>query len=516
MTAFQQASTSNNSPLKRKRGQEAPYSSKDPLPSKRSRTSTRHTTQGRPQETEKHTSTTVADPIQSWVLNETWPREYFEPEDQASADTLERDSWQNDMAALPPIPDVQYMERNGFKYPLPVKKAPTSLRRKQSDSTLAGSSDQKNRESKSTPYRDLRYATLLAAKGSYMDKSDLGIANTSLSSYKTLLSSEQTIPTDSLFRDDVFEATCRSVQDRNESRIIRSISPYIVPSAEDLAIMGAAKLKCLIENVNEGWTGSIPVQGPRPQPDYSVGFRRSAFSEEQLNRLDPLIGSVFDTSFFVATYRMYFPFLTCEVKCGAAALDVADRQNAHSMTIAVRSIIELYRAVKREKELDREILAFSISHDHCAVRIYGHYAVVNNSETTFYRHPIKKFDFTSEEGADKWTAYKFTKNVYDVWMPTHLERICSAVDQLPSSLNFQVSEGSEVQSEAATGLSQDMGSLLSDPDNVDIVSLEDDELNPILQTATPDTSVSKGVGQGAAKRAKKPRITKEQTGRRKE
>ena len=44
----------------------------------------------------------------------------------------------------------------------------------------------------------------------------------------------------------------------------------------------------------------------------------------------------------MATYYMYFPFLTCEVKCGAAALDVADRQNAHSMTLAVRGIVELF------------------------------------------------------------------------------------------------------------------------------------------------------------------------------
>lgn len=247
--------------------------------------------------------------------------------------------------------------------------------------------------------------------------------------------------------------------------------------------------------------------GPRPQPDYAVGFDRSAFTTEQLKRLGPLIGSVFDTSYFVATYRMLFPFLTCEVKCGAAALDIADRQNAHSMTIAVRSIVELYRAVRREKEMDREILAFSISHDHCAVRIYGHYAVISDSETTFYRQPIKKFGFTSEQGTDKWTAYKFTKNVYDVWMPIHLKRICSVVDQLPPSLNFQVSNEPGAQTEETTGLSQDIGSLLSDPDNIDLASQED-ELNPIPQTATPDTSVSKGVDQGAARRPKKPRITK--------
>jgi len=57
----------------------------------------------------------------------------------------------------------------------------------------------------------------------------------------------------------------------------------------------------------------------------------------------------------MATWRMYFPFFTCEVKCGAAALDVADRQNAHSMTLAVRGIVELFRLVKREKELHQEI-----------------------------------------------------------------------------------------------------------------------------------------------------------------
>ncbi|KAK3342729.1 hypothetical protein B0H65DRAFT_394031, partial [Neurospora tetraspora] len=59
--------------------------------------------------------------------------------------------------------------------------------------------------------------------------------------------------------------------------------------------------------------------------------------------------------------------------CGAAALDIADRQNAHSMTLAVRAIVELFRFVKREDEVNRQILAFFVSHDHQSVRIYGHY-----------------------------------------------------------------------------------------------------------------------------------------------
>jgi hypothetical protein len=43
------------------------------------------------------------------------------------------------------------------------------------------------------------------------------------------------------------------------------------------------------------------------------------------------MGELTDTSFFMATYSMYFPFLTCEAKFGAAALDIADRQNVYSI-----------------------------------------------------------------------------------------------------------------------------------------------------------------------------------------
>lgn len=112
--------------------------------------------------------------------------------------------------------------------------------------------------------------------------------------------------------------------------------------------------------------------------------------------------------------RMFFPFFTYEVKCGAAALDVTDHQNAYSITVTVKGIIKLFKAVKREKELHQKILAFSISHDYRSVRIYGHYVVIKEEKTTFYRHPIHEFSFTALDGKEKWTSYKFTKNVYDI------------------------------------------------------------------------------------------------------
>ncbi|KND87242.1 hypothetical protein TOPH_08106, partial [Tolypocladium ophioglossoides CBS 100239] len=241
------------------------------------------------------------------------------------------------------------------------KKSSSNLRKRSISATSTTPSDQKPREEKSAPYRDPRYKTLLETKGSFMDKSELGIMDESKTLCQTLLETAQAEPQDSLFRSNIFESTCRKVEDRNETRVIRDITPLIVPPAEILCTYGTSHLKHLIESVNEGWNNSIPLTSTRPQPDYSVGFKRDAFSEDQLAKLSPFIGDFIagDQSFFMATYYMYFPFLTCEVKCGAAALDIADRQNAHSMTLAVRGIVELFRAVKREDEVNRKILAFS-------------------------------------------------------------------------------------------------------------------------------------------------------------
>jgi hypothetical protein len=125
---------------------------------------------------------------------------------------------------------------------------------------------------------------------------------------------------------------------------------------------------------------------------------------------------------------------------------------------------------------------------------------------------VREFSFTELDGKEKWSAYKFTKNVYDVWMPMHLKRICSAIDQLPPDVDFEVSRGSELQFTDASGLSKELGSLLSGPSNVESASRaseDDSELAPILpRTDTPDTSLSQGKDQAAPKRPKRKHATK--------
>ncbi|KUI72312.1 hypothetical protein VM1G_07783 [Cytospora mali] len=403
--------------------------------------------------------------IRLWVREGRWPREYF----QAS-------------------PDMDHL--------LARKKSSPSLSRKRSNSALSATpSDQRPREEKSAQYRDSRYELVLETKGVSLAKFELGITKESKELCNHLLEESQPVPSDTLFENDFFEATCDMLQGRNEAKVLQDVTRLIIPSAESFAIRGAKHLRIVTESVNEGWNNSIPITGTRPQPDYSVGLKRKAFSDDQLAKLAPFVGDWVsgDLSFFMATYYMYFPFLACEVKCGAAALDIADRQNAHSMAIAARAVVELFRLVKREAELDRQILSFSISHDHRSVRIYGYYPVINGKDIKYYRHPIHTFDFTTLEGKDKWTAFRFTKNVYDLWMPLHLERVRSAIDQLPSDLDFGVDPLPET------------GPALEELEGLDVQSATaSSQVHPPIpnrqQVATPESSLH---GAGAAKRPKK-------------
>ncbi|KAH6628840.1 hypothetical protein F5144DRAFT_594758 [Chaetomium tenue] len=370
------------------------------------------------------------DPVAFWAKQGRWPEELYWPEETSEVDfTLDHRL-------------------------LAQTKSSSNLSRKRSSSgTSITPSDQRPREEKSVPYRDPRYQLLLETKGSYMHVSELGLTETSQRLIRDLLSGKQPVPKQTLFDDDIFVDTCYNIQNKNEARVIQDIARLIVPSAESLSLRNK-NYKRLVESVNEGWNNSIPLTNPRPQPDYSVGFKRDAFTEDQLAKLSPFIGDFIagDKSFFMATYYMYFPFLTCEMKGVTAGFGVTGRQNAHSMTLAVRGVVELFRAVGREDEVNRNILAFSVSHDHTSVQIYGHYPVISGKETKYYRHPIHIFDFTTLDGQDKWTAYQFTKNVYDIWVPQHFENICSVIDQLPSDLNFDVPPLSE-----AAGLSQEFG-----------------------------------------------------------
>lgn len=316
-----------------------------------------------------------------------------------------------------------------------LAKRRSSLARKRSSGSLIAdnisSSDQKPVSEKNT-YTDGQVIIELKNFGSFMEDHKEGITPESKTLCQKLLSTPQEMPEGTLFSDELFPGLCKMVKGQNEATVVRYILPHLVPSPKIRALRGAEQLEILNETINASWINATECCDRRPKPDYSIGINRDAFSLERLQKLRPFIAThMKEESTFTATYDTCFPFLTTEVKCGATALDVADRQNAVSQTIGLRGLVTLFRLVRREQELHRKVLGFSISHDNETVRIYGHYPFINGKNTTYHQCMISKFNILPTIDGDKrWKTPTFVQNVQDLWAVKHFKMICSAVDKL--------------------------------------------------------------------------------------
>ncbi|CAF9902856.1 MAG: hypothetical protein HETSPECPRED_000035 [Heterodermia speciosa] len=245
-----------------------------------------------------------------------------------------------------------------------------------------------------------------------------------------MLRDEQEIPKKTLFEDDTtFRLLMARVEAENETVVFRDLTPLIAPAAELLYLHGAENLGILHGHSNMSWGRSIPLVASPPQPDYCVGLGTNAFTSAQWMHMRALIRGV-ERNPLMATWRMWFPFFMCEAKATGGSLVVANRQNMASGSVAVNALVTLYRAAGRERELHRKIVAFSISHDPLLFQIHGHFASFEETEPRFYRYPIKTALIMDSQ--DRWAAYRFTRNLYDVFAPLHLERITSVLDSLPA------------------------------------------------------------------------------------
>ncbi|KAM0458221.1 hypothetical protein ACHAPV_001596 [Trichoderma viride] len=283
-------------------------------------------------------------------------------------------------------------------------------------------------EPKSAQYRDALWSIVYNKNKTFMWEFHEGLAKRSLDLCNELLGRAQLPPRASLFDDDVIHEISVRCQRRNETRIFRDITPLIAPSAELVALRGDKELDILCESANEIWTYSQQLLQYQPQPSYSVGFKALAFTELQFTKVTEFFEErcTSETSPIMGTSHMFFPCFSCEI----GSFEIARRQNTHNMTIGMRAVVDLFRGVKRESEVHRQILAFSISHDSCEAEIVAHYPVILGETTEFYQQVIASFVFTDSR-FDKWMAYRFTKNMYEAWMPAQFQWICSAIDQLP-------------------------------------------------------------------------------------
>ena len=237
----------------------------------------------------------------------------------------------------------------------------------------------------------------------------------------------------SIFTAEQFSEVLKRVQNLNEARIQRDVTPWVVPSAETLFLRGKLKIDYIGEELNAEWIRCTTMGSTRPKPDFTGGLLPTAFTEEEISKLENYAQP---TKPFRFTPYLSFPFLVCEAKTGEEGLNKADRQNIHSASIAVRAVIMLYREAfghgsDRVLQLYGEVLVFSVSPDNDRIFIYGHFAVAEPDfpeRLKYYCYPIAISSFTTRPGADMYKACNFIMDVYEDFPSVHRKRIKDGVE----------------------------------------------------------------------------------------
>lgn len=180
-------------------------------------------------------------------------------------------------------------------------------------------------------------------------------------------------------------------------------------------------------------------------------------------------------------------------------LEQADNQSAHSMTLAIMSVVNLFRRAQCERTIHLEILGFSISYNHKAVQLYCHYPVINGENTAIYRSKLHRHDFDFQQDRDRWKSYRFVRSVYERWAPMHFKRLCDAIDRIDgnfdvsslSSNNFgteltnELAESIEIQGEGFLDLSDDNRTIQGGAGNTTTTTTI---FTPSCSSASPSSS----------------------------
>ena len=286
----------------------------------------------------------------------------------------------------------------------------------------------------------------IAQHGIFMDdyKGQVLVSEASKELGMKMLQARYAEPQYPQFQPSKFLLVLNRIRTRNETRIFRDITPFIVPSAELLFLEGHDDLEHIAEELSADWKKSDPMGGPAPRPDFAAGIGSSAFTDDEVFKLKNHTAWQRPTLF---TKNMYFPFLLCEVKSGDQAIARADRQNAQSSSLAVNAVIELHRVLgdSHVSQLSGQILVFSVSHDHEQVKIYGHYAILEETNATFYRYLFDSFNLNTGLGQHREKVYGFVLEVYHKFYPQHLKRICDALAKMEDPRTLSMTSSMSIE-----------------------------------------------------------------------
>jgi hypothetical protein len=261
-----------------------------------------------------------------------------------------------------------------------------------------------------------------------MNESVAGPIKEDIEFCEKLLSEKVKIPQNTIFDDKSGWNFQQILRRRSEVGLLVDLHPLLMPSVgkqflEEKEI--PEHLRHVVDGYNDLWTNAEPICGPRPTPDHARGLDWTFFSQSQYRklRINPN-----GPSPYTMRDDMWFPYLTAEVKCVLQDLEVAKRQNMHSMCIASRALVSLSQAAGQPEKLHRRILGFSISHDLERLSIYGYYPEINQGKVAYYRWTVAEFNNIWE---NRWVCYSFVENLDRKFVPIHVNLLKELLERIP-------------------------------------------------------------------------------------
>lgn len=135
---------------------------------------------------------------------------------------------------------------------------------------------------------------------------------------------------------------------------------------------------------------------------------------------------------------LYFPYLTCEVKTSSSDLKVAERQNMHSMSVALRSLVQLAELAGMPEMVHRRILGYSISYSEGYVYIHGHYLLLREGMPTQYARCLLTNCFYIWNKENRWKCYSFVEKLDTDFLPKHVALVKEMLSRIDLPVTGQV------------------------------------------------------------------------------
>lgn len=177
-------------------------------------------------------------------------------------------------------------------------------------------------------------------------------------------------------------------------------------------------LEHIAEGVDAQWTKCTSLCGLRSKPNATQGVSRFVFTPQEREKLT--------SNNTCACERMMFPFYICEAKCFDTSIEESKLQALHGASVVSNTVIELYQKIGAAKELHKRILAFSVSYNQRLVKIFGHFALIDDNKITFHRHRLFETDLVNDNfHRDK--LYHIALSIWEHFFPVHLARIRGAL-----------------------------------------------------------------------------------------